>query len=189
MSDLEVHDSLWIGGSWVRPASDRVITVASPSTEEAIGRVPDGVEADVDAAVSAARSALLDPDGWSAWEPERRAGVLERLADRVAEYGDRFAELVSTQNGIPISMTRRAEAVNLPIILKYYADLIRHQPVEDSRPGMYGGSTIVRHDPVGVASRDRRVGAGEQVEAEAARPLEPRGYRQRQQKTEDNSAR
>jgi acyl-CoA reductase-like NAD-dependent aldehyde dehydrogenase len=152
MSDLEVHDSLWIGGSWVRPASDRVITVASPSTEEAIGRVPDGVEADVDAAVSAARSALLDPDGWSAWEPERRAGVLERLADRVAEYGDRFAELVSTQNGIPISMTRRAEAVNLPIILKYYADLIRHQPVEDSRPGMYGGSTIVRHDPVGVVA-------------------------------------
>ncbi len=152
MSDQQLYKSLWVGGAWVRPSSPDTITVVSPSTEETIGQVPLGSEADVDAAVAAARSALADPAGWSRWSPERRADVLERLADRVASQGGRFAELVSAQNGIPIGMTRRAEAVNLAILLKYYAAMIREQPVEDSRHGMYGGTTIVRKDPVGVVA-------------------------------------
>jgi aldehyde dehydrogenase (NAD+) len=152
MSEKQLYESLWVGGSWVRPSSAGTITVVSPTTEETIGQVPDGCKADVDAAVAAARSALADPSGWSRWEPDRRADVVERLADRVTTHGDQFAELVSAQNGIPIAMTRRAEAVNLAIMLRYYAAMIRDQPVEDGRAGMYGGTTIVRRGPVGVVA-------------------------------------
>jgi acyl-CoA reductase-like NAD-dependent aldehyde dehydrogenase len=49
------YDSLFIGGEWVRPSSDARIQVNSASTEELIGSAPMAAEADVDAAVAAAR--------------------------------------------------------------------------------------------------------------------------------------
>jgi len=67
------YDSLFIGGEWVRPSSGARIDVTSASTEEPIGSVPEGAEADVDAAVAAARRAFDDPHGWSQWEPSARA--------------------------------------------------------------------------------------------------------------------
>ena len=57
------YDKLFIGGDWVTPSSSRTIEVFSASTEEPIGRVPEAVDADVDAAVAAARAAFEDPTG------------------------------------------------------------------------------------------------------------------------------
>jgi aldehyde dehydrogenase (NAD+) len=54
--------------------------VFSASTEEPIGRVPEAVDADVDAAVVAARTAFQDPTGWATWEPSARADAIERFA-------------------------------------------------------------------------------------------------------------
>jgi aldehyde dehydrogenase (NAD+) len=59
------HNTLFIGGEWIAPSSSRSITVVSASTEEVIGSVPEAQEADVDAAVDAARRAFDDPDGWA----------------------------------------------------------------------------------------------------------------------------
>src|SRR5207248_666779 len=84
--------------------------------------------------------------------PARRAEILERLAEQVAAHGDEFAERVSAQNGVPISATRHAEAVNLPVMLRYYAAMIRGVAVEDSRAGVFGGTTLVRRSPVGVVA-------------------------------------
>jgi len=74
------HERLFIGGEWVPPSSSATIEVHNASTGEHIGTVPEAAEADVDAAVAAARRAFEDPQGWSSWEPERRAAALERLA-------------------------------------------------------------------------------------------------------------
>jgi aldehyde dehydrogenase (NAD+) len=49
------HETLFIGGEWVPPSSAATIEVGNASTGEHIGTVPDGAEADVDAAVAAAR--------------------------------------------------------------------------------------------------------------------------------------
>ena len=74
---LASYDSLFIGGEWVRPSSSARIEVTSASTEENIGSVPEAAEADVDAAVAAARRAFDDPGGWSQWEPSARAAAIE----------------------------------------------------------------------------------------------------------------
>ena len=42
------HDRLFIGGEWVEPAGTGVIEVVSPHSEQPVGRVPEGTEADVD---------------------------------------------------------------------------------------------------------------------------------------------
>jgi acyl-CoA reductase-like NAD-dependent aldehyde dehydrogenase len=75
-----VRDTLFIGGTWVPPSSAATIEVRSASTGEYAGTVPDGADADMDAAVAAARRAFDDPSGWSSWEPAERAASLERLA-------------------------------------------------------------------------------------------------------------
>ena len=52
------YDRLFIGGDWVAPEGTDTIAVISPFTEEVVGRVPDGTEADIDRAVAAARTAF-----------------------------------------------------------------------------------------------------------------------------------
>jgi acyl-CoA reductase-like NAD-dependent aldehyde dehydrogenase len=51
----------------VPPSSAATIEVRNASTGERIGTVPAGADADVDAAVAAARRAFDDPAGWSSW--------------------------------------------------------------------------------------------------------------------------
>ena len=51
---MRVHEKLFIGGEWVKPATDAVIDVISPHTEEVVGRVPEASTADVDRAVASA---------------------------------------------------------------------------------------------------------------------------------------
>ena len=141
---------LYIGGEWVKPASDRVFTMTSPSTGATIGQVPEAVEADIDRAVAAARTAFDDPTGWATWDVDRRASAIELFADELEKRSPEIAELVSNQNGMPITVSGAIEAGFPPIALRYYADLIRKQGIEEQRAGVFGRPTRVRHEPVGV---------------------------------------
>lgn len=144
------YDSLFIGGEWVPSGDATPITVVSASTEEVLGQVPEATEADVDAAVASARDACDDPAGWSRWEPARRAEALERLADALDKRGEDIAHRVSSQNGMPIAVSRQLEAVFPATLLRYYAGMVRDRDSEERRPGLFGGTTLVRRTPVGV---------------------------------------
>jgi aldehyde dehydrogenase (NAD+) len=143
-------DELFIGGDWVPPqGSDRIAVIAA-STEELVGSVPEGTNADIDAAVGAARAAFDDPSGWSSWSVEDRAQALERLAEAVEARGEETARRVSLQNGMPISLALAVEAVFPPVLARYYAGMIRETSLEEDRPGLLGGTIHVVSKPVGV---------------------------------------
>jgi acyl-CoA reductase-like NAD-dependent aldehyde dehydrogenase len=146
------YDKLYLGGAWQKPSSSATITVVSPSTEDVIGSVPEGLEADVDAAVSAARAAFDDPAGWSSWHPARRAEVMERLADEMDKRAGEMAQRVSSQNGMPVAVSGALEVVFPQILLRYYAGLAKGTPTDEERPGLLGGTTLVRRQPVGVVA-------------------------------------
>jgi aldehyde dehydrogenase (NAD+) len=146
------YDSFFIGGEWKRPSTDRLITAINASTEEPIGQVPDGAEADMDAAVAAARAAFDDPKGWAHWAPERRAEAMERLADALDKRGPEMARRVSSQNGLPIAVSGHLENGFPSSLLRYYAKLARETPFEEVRPGLMVESTLVRRLPVGVVA-------------------------------------
>ncbi|MFF9040570.1 aldehyde dehydrogenase [Streptomyces sp. NPDC014892] len=144
------HHTFFIGGEWITPATTGRITLVSPSTEEAIGSVPEAVEADVDAAVAAARRAFDDPRGWAGWDSGRRAAALRSLADQLERRTEDVARLVSLQNGMPIQISTMVEG-GFPVrIYQWYADLIERQPAQEERPRARGGTTLVRREPVGV---------------------------------------
>lgn len=146
------YDTFYIGGEWVRPATDRTIVPVNASTEEPLGLVPEGSEADVDRAVAAARDAFDDPTGWASWEPARRAEVMERLADAIDKRADGFVERVSAQNGMPVAVARQLETGYPSAVLCYYAGLAKELAVTETRPGLFGGSIEVRKAPVGVVA-------------------------------------
>lgn len=143
------YDKLFIGG-WATPASNERIDVTSASTEEPIGSVPAATEADVDAAVAAARSAFDDPQGWANWEPARRADALDQLADKLEAKGEEMARRVSAQNGMPITISSQLEAGFPLVLLRYYANLLRGFDFEVEQDHVMGGKTYVRREPVGV---------------------------------------
>ncbi|MFF0816271.1 aldehyde dehydrogenase [Rhodococcus sp. NPDC003318] len=149
MDDIR-YDSLFIGGDWVRPSSDARITAVSASTEEPIGSVPEAQEADVDAAVAAARRAFDDPAGWAHWSPADRASALDRLADVLERRAEDVATRVSAQNGMPVAVARQLEGSFPVVLLRYYAGLTRESASEETRPGLFGGDTLVRREPIGV---------------------------------------
>jgi acyl-CoA reductase-like NAD-dependent aldehyde dehydrogenase len=144
------YRQLYLGGTWTHPAGNGTIDVHSPTTEALIGSVPRGSEADIDAAVAAARSAFDDPGGWATWASKRRGEVLERFAAELEARGADTAARVSMQNGMPIWLAQQFEAGFPPLLLRYYSDLMNSAPVEDERTGMLGGTTLVSRQPVGV---------------------------------------
>ncbi|HEY6524695.1 MAG TPA: aldehyde dehydrogenase [Solirubrobacteraceae bacterium] len=143
-------DKLFIGGEWVPSRGSGRIDVVSPSTEEHVGSVPDGTEADMDAAVAAARRTFDEPGGWSSSAAGDRAEVLERLADALEARGEEMAQRVSMQNGMPISIALQLEAVFPAVVARYYAGLIRSADLEEERAGLLGGMIRVARKPVGV---------------------------------------
>jgi aldehyde dehydrogenase (NAD+) len=147
------YDKFYYGGAWNAPLKGAgSIEVVSPSTEEIIGSVPDPLEADIDAAVAAARGAFDDPDGWSNWSVERRADTMERFAAVLETRPEEFAQLVSAQNGMPIKQSRVAEAWTGPALLRYYAGLIRERGIEELRGNDGRTTSMVRSEPVGVVA-------------------------------------
>jgi acyl-CoA reductase-like NAD-dependent aldehyde dehydrogenase len=61
-------------------------------------------------------------------------------------------QTVSSQNGMPVALGRQLEAMFPATLLRYYADLAVKTDAEDRRPGLFGGSTLVRREPLGVAA-------------------------------------
>ena len=122
------HDRLFIGGEWVRPSSAATIEVRNASTGEVVGSVPEAAEADVDAAVAAARRAFDDPAGWSSWTPAERAAALERLASELEARAQDIGRLVSTQNGMPIALSPLIEGMTPVGTLRYMASLLATSP-------------------------------------------------------------
>ena len=145
------RDCFFIGNAWVSPASDRTFTMINASTEDVLGTVPEAVEADVDAAVAAARLALTSGP-WAQSTPAERATVMERFIIALAARGDAIARIVSAQNGMPIAVSSQLEGQFAMGVVQYYAQLAHTLGQPDVRPSQMGKETLVERSPVGVVA-------------------------------------
>ncbi len=144
------HDQLFIDGAWTAPAGTEVIDVVSPSTEEVIGRVPQGTNADVDAAVAAARKSF-DSGPWARMHPGERAAVIANIAKLLQGRVEEIAKMVAQEAGSPLSFALPAQAFAPTMIFDYYAQLAERYPFEEVRQGVLS-PVIVRREPVGVVA-------------------------------------
>jgi aldehyde dehydrogenase (NAD+) len=135
---------LFIGGKF--RAADKVEPVLEAATGEPLGDGASATESEIDDAVAAARSALA---GWRSSTRAGRAEVLMRFADALRSRATRTNELVTRENGMPISLSRGANGAFPAALLRYYATLITQTDDEEIRPSQIG-HTIVRREAVGV---------------------------------------
>jgi betaine-aldehyde dehydrogenase len=147
---LQTHDRLWIGGEWQKPSSGAVIDVISPFTEEAVGRVPEAREADVDRAVAAAREAF-DTGPWPRLSASERADVMGKLQGALQSRAGDLATTITSEMGSPITFSHMGQVLAANMVLAYYVKLAREYPFEEIRQGMLGPA-IVRQEPVGVVA-------------------------------------
>ncbi|GAB4012960.1 aldehyde dehydrogenase [Nocardioides ultimimeridianus] len=145
------RDALFIGTTWARPATDAVLEVVSPHSEEVVARVPEGSPADIDAAVAAARKAF-DEGPWPRMSPAERISVIESLSALYAARLDDMARIISTEMGSPISFSSLAQAPAPWMQIEAFLTIAREFPWESTRPGALGGDVLVRHEPVGVVA-------------------------------------
>ncbi|WP_322936983.1 aldehyde dehydrogenase [Nocardioides bizhenqiangii] len=145
------RDALFIGGTWTKPASDAVLEVVSPHTEEVVARVPDGSAADIDAAVGAARKAF-DGGPWPRLSPAERIDVVQNLSGLYAAKLGEMAEVITTEIGSPISFSNLAQSPAPWMQIEAFLTIAREFPWESTRPGALGADVMVRHEPVGVVA-------------------------------------
>lgn len=117
-----------------------------PTTEKPLGTVQLAGNAEIDAAVDAARRAL-DEGPWGRTLPGERAVILHAFADALDARSTATAELVTRENGMPIGLSEAVNGFVPAFLLRTYADLVAGTDIEQRR-----GGTIVRREPVGVVA-------------------------------------
>jgi acyl-CoA reductase-like NAD-dependent aldehyde dehydrogenase len=116
--DIKSSYGLFIGGEWTPGSGDTFKTI-SPATEEVLSEVTAASEADVDAAVRAAR--LAYDRIWARMPGRDRAKYLYRIARIIAERSREFAVLESLDNGKPIKESRDVDVPLVSAWFFYYA--------------------------------------------------------------------
>ena len=115
--DIQPSHGLFIGGDFVDGRGEGFKTI-NPATEEVLAEVSEASEADVDAAVAAARKAF---GPWSRMSGAERGKYLFRIARLLAERSREFAVLESIDNGKPIKESRDVDVPTAAAHFFYYA--------------------------------------------------------------------
>src|SRR6266576_1973292 len=141
-TELQVKDKLYIDGEWVDPAGAETIDVVNASTEEVMGRIPQGTPEDVDRAVAAARRAF---ETWAQVPMAERAERLRAIAAGLAARSDEIAATIYQELGMPIGLSKAIQAGLPTMTFTSVPDLLEEVVWEEE----IGNSTVVR-EPVGV---------------------------------------
>ena len=88
----------YINGQWVNPATAHDFDVIDPSTEDVVGVISLGGQADTDAAVAAAKAAF---PSWSQTSKAERLELLEKLLEVYKARQADMAEAISLEMGAP----------------------------------------------------------------------------------------
>lgn len=132
----------FIDGQWVDPVELRVIDVENPATERVCGKIAIGASADVDNAVTAARTAF---GYWSQSSREERLDLLQALLSEYQRRSGDLAEALTEEMGAPPALAAGPQVQMGVGHLVTTIDVLKNFAFESSR-----GSTLVVREPIGV---------------------------------------
>ncbi len=115
MVSLREQYDHFIGGEWRTPTSGKYFPSINPATEETLAEIALGDEADVNAAVAAARRA--HDDVWGKMSGKERGKYLFRIARLIQERSRELAIMESMDGGKPIKESRD---IDLPLVAAHF---------------------------------------------------------------------
>ncbi len=98
-----ISEKCFIGGEWVQADSGARFDVTDPATDEVVGSVPECGDGETARAIEAAHSAFKT---WSRTTAGERAKVLRKLYELTMRDQDRLAELMTREQGKPLSESK-----------------------------------------------------------------------------------
>lgn len=149
---LDAPKRMLIGGDFASKGSAGMVPTEDPGLGVVLGEVPAAGQAEVDAAVDAARRAL--EGAWGSMVPAARAACMMKLADLINANQDQLAELEGLDTGKPAHI---AAALDIP----FAAEVLRYNAGWATK---LGGRTLelalnpesfhayTRSEPVGVVA-------------------------------------
>jgi aldehyde dehydrogenase (NAD+) len=145
---------LLIDGTLRGAADSSTFDIVNPATEEVIGTAPDATDADVDAAIAAARRAFDETD-WSS-DHAFRVHCLRQLHEALTKYAPELRALTTAEVGAPAALTLGPQ-YDVPVqSLAWTIDLAERyawtQDLGDAAPMGIPTSRTVRREPVGVVA-------------------------------------
>lgn len=138
-----VRSENYIDGAW-RPTHGSAIDVLSATGGDVIGSIPGATREDVDAAVAAARGAFA---AWSARPLSERLDLIAKLEDALTPRIDELAEIISTEVGTPLRVSRALQAAAPVASLAAYRAILPDLKLEERI-----GSSVVVREPLGVVA-------------------------------------
>lgn len=152
MTDQSIRESLnrldgklFIDGAF-RDGTGHRLPVENPATGEVIGHIGAATEAEVEAAVQAARRAFRP---WAAQLPKTRAAALHRLGDLIAADALAMARIMTAEQGKPVNEAK-GEILKLAEACHFYAEeatRVHGEIVPNDQPGF---QSLVTREPIGV---------------------------------------
>src|ERR1700731_2841211 len=142
-----VPTDLWIGGKWRKASDGARFDVIDPATENVITSVASAGTEDAKAAVDAASDAF---PGWAARKPRERGEILRKAFELIMQHAERFARLITLENGKALSDSRGEVAYSAEFFRWYAEEAVRNIG-EVSRAPTSGARILVQHRPAGVA--------------------------------------
>ena len=141
---MQVRDQLYINGHWAAARGDKSIDVINASTEEVMGRVPEGTADEVNAAVAAARAAF---DGWAATPVAERAALLQKIHEGLKARTEEIGRLIAGEVGMPVKLATMIQAGSPTATFGMYAKMLGSYAFEEKV-----GNSLVLREPVGVVA-------------------------------------
>ncbi|OIV35797.1 aldehyde dehydrogenase [Mangrovactinospora gilvigrisea] len=147
--DYESRYDNWIGGERVGPVKGQYFENPTPVTGQTFTEVARSTSDDIEVALDAAHRAA---PAWGRTSVAERAGILNRIADRIQENLEKLAVAEAWENGKPV---RETLAADLPLAvdhLRYFAGAIRAQ---EGGVSQIDDDTVAYHfhEPLGVVGQ------------------------------------
>jgi succinate-semialdehyde dehydrogenase / glutarate-semialdehyde dehydrogenase len=135
-----------IGGEWVDADTNETFEVLDPATGKLVGKVPSCRAAETRRAIASA-SAAFEP--WSQKTAAERSSLLRKLHDCILDHQEGLAELMTREQGKPLSESRFEVAGSARYIQWFAEEATRIYG--DTIPSPWPERRImVTHQPVGV---------------------------------------
>lgn len=150
MINIQEKFDLYINGEWVSPQEGNYLETKSPANGKLVTKFAQANKADVDKAVKAARDSFENE--WKDFSTEKRAILLNKIADIIDENKQRLATIESMDNGKPIRETLNVDIPSAADHFRYFASVIRSE--EDTVKTLNGHLlSMVIKEPIGVVGQ------------------------------------
>jgi phenylacetaldehyde dehydrogenase len=144
-----------VGDRWIEGGGARAIDVENPARGERIATITSASRDDLDAAVLAARASL--ESGWGRMHGRERARILHRFADLIEQNTELLAQVMTLDNGMPLTSSRAVIKFLSVDFIRYYAGWATKiageafTPAVGSRDNL-GFLVATLREPVGVVA-------------------------------------